>query len=124
MSATVVIDRIEGTQAVLIPADGGPAFEVPIDRLPSGAAEGSALQLVARTETLPLGMSVVGLDQEQVHVQTSDSTLALPASVVPETAVGGTLLFVPQPDFVSKARQSIADRLRRLASDDDGDLVL
>lgn len=124
MSTTLVVDRIEGTQAVLLPASGGPSLELPLDRLPPGVAEGDHLALVVQDKALPIGLPIRAVDGERVELALGDGALSVDAALLPPVAVGQTLLLVPRPAAADKARQRVADRLRRLADGGDDDLVL
>ena len=42
---TYILDRIEGTVAVLLPLADGPALELPLTDLPCGSHEGAVLHL-------------------------------------------------------------------------------
>jgi len=60
-----VVDRIEGTIAVLIDDDGRPA-SVPLERLPSGVEEGVVLRVTLASANVP-NWSHAAIDQTETR---------------------------------------------------------
>lgn len=120
----VVVDRIEGKQAVLSPLVGGPPFDCPLAWLPEGVAEGATLRL-ARVATRGV-LGVAKADEAGVVLDLPDgSTLGLrPELLPPGICEGESLAFVEAPDVEAERRRRLAQTLEWLADEDDGDIEL